>query len=392
MKSKWTLLTFLLAGFASQAQITINANDVPLPGTINLIEYSAQNQLSSGTNQNWDVSMSPHVGPTTINYIPETVPYWIGLGAEVYRASSKYLTTSLTYNIFQELDKTTSGFNEIGFNVPAQSYSISAFTNNTADSLLIPEQDITYTSPKTLIPFPFNSTSSFSSSGRRVVNFTINAPALGLNNTPFTHVMNEIKKDSVIGWGTLRVYTPNGISAPYDVLMDQIINYSLDSFYMAGNPAPPQILTTFGVTQGQKVTVNNAINFYRKGYFSYLFRLFYGGDNTFTTLSNAYSNTDGVAPLSLQNYTEDAYQTLVYPNPCTGNVFHIQVLDKTISEPTAIVTDMQGNQIQKDKLTVQSNGLMHLKLQPSMVNGNYTLTIIDRNNNILVKEIITVAH
>lgn len=392
MKKISTLFSVLLAAMVSQAQIVINATDVPLPTTVNLLEFSSATQLSNGTNQNWVVSSLTPVGPTTITYVPETVPYWLGLGADIYRANSKNLTSSLVYNIFLELDKSTSGFNEIGFNVPAQAYSISSFTGNPADSLIIPEQDITYSTPKTIIPFPFTSTSSFSNSGRRVVAFTMNAPALGLNNTSFTHVMNEVRKDSVIGWGTMRVYTPSGASAPYDVLMDQIVNYSLDSFYMAGSPAPAPILSAFGVTQGQKVTANNAINFYRKGYYSYLFRLYYGADNTFTTITNAFATTDGVAPLGIQNHEEQSYQTLVYPNPCNSGSLNVQLVGKTISEPTVVITDLLGHIIQEQQLNGQANGLLQIPINAAIKSGNYTLRITDKMNNMVVQELITIQH
>jgi Secretion system C-terminal sorting domain len=337
MKKKITLLSMLLAAtFVSKAQITITASDVPLPATVNLMEYTAASLLPKGANQNWNVSANPQFGATSIIYNPETVASWVGIGTDIYRVNSKYLTSSLTYNIFQEFDKANNGFNEVGFNVPAQSYGISAFTGNTADSLLIPEQDVFYTSPKTIIPFPFTSTSTFNSSGRRVVAFTINAPALGLSNTPFTHVLNEVRIDSVIGWGKMRVYTPGGASQPYDVLMDQIINYSLDSFYMAGSPAPAAILTAFGVSQAQKVNINNAIHFYRKGHFSYLYRLNFGADNTFTNFTAAFSHTDDVSfAAGISGLQSIQYSTIIYPNPASNNDIHLRMIGTSTTDFTS---------------------------------------------------------
>lgn len=389
MKKISTLACILLASATAHAQITITAADVPIPGIDTIMEYTSASNLPGGNSQNWNTASNAQLGPTTLNFMPETVPFWLGLGANVYRANSKYLTSSLTYNIFFELAKTTNGFHEIGFNVPEQAYSISSFTGNATDSLKIADQDIVYTSPKTWIPFPFTTASTQNNTGRRVMAFTINAPSLGLNNTPFTHVLNEVRKDSIIGWGQMRVYTPDGPSKPYDVLMNQITQYSLDSFYMAGSPAPATLLTAFGVTQGQKVNANNAIQFHRKGNYNYLYRIFYGADNTFSTIQGAFSHLDNLErPLGI-NQMDQEYATLIFPNPANNTDVNLQIMgSEHIDVSTFTITNMMGHLVVENKANLENNSL---KLPTAnLAKGQYIVNVRAANGNTIITEKVTI--
>ncbi|MFM2386600.1 MAG: hypothetical protein RL660_1357 [Bacteroidota bacterium] len=388
MRKTITSLAAALLALNTSAQVTINASDVPVPpATINIMQYLPPSNLPSGSNQNWNVSSNTQMGPTTLQYSPETVPYWLSLGADVYRATTKKIATSFIYDIFTEFDKASTSFNEIGFNVPAQDYSLGSFTGNNNDSIFFPEQDIVYSTPKTLLSFPMTSTSNYSSSGRRVVSFTLNAPALGLNYTPCTHVLNEIRKDSVMGWGTMRVYMNGGAtSQAYDVLMCRTTSYSLDSFYLAGSPAPAALLTAFGVTQGQKVNAANSINFYRKGHFTYLYRQFYGDDNTFSNMVDAYSHLDDLNfATGMSQHDMVKLSTIVYPMPASSADVHIQIIGANAADyQTCTILSNTGALLYEGSTTVRGNDIV--LPTSTFAAGNYFVTLKSTRSGATITE------
>jgi hypothetical protein len=220
----------------------------------------------------------------------------------------------------------------------------------------------------------------------------LSVAAFGLNNTPCAHVWNYFRKDTIVGYGKLRVYTPSGPSEAYDVLMDKIAEYTTDSFYVGGAPAPATLLTAFNVTQNQQTDNNYRYNFYRKSSFLYLCSYTWPG-NGFTGNPNFIIwDTLNVAPLGINEINHHAaYTSVVYPNPATiGNEINIQLVGKTVTNATLQLLDLQGRMVVQENNVAMTNGLLQLKLRASMLQGNYTLRILDEKNQPIVSELITV--
>ncbi len=270
MKTRILLFSFWASISMSFAQtpITINASDIPIPGTFNIMSLTAANPPAAtvGTNQNWDYSTFSTTNTSTNVYEPETDPFFTNAGVDVYYNSFKTLSPSLAlgYNMSFEFDFNANAVEDKGLYVYAGSYTLGNITGNNNDSLKIPTQKQLFNQSRKVFQFPATANSAWTSSSRSAVDFTITAAAFGLNNTPAKHVFHYTRKDSVIGWGKLSVHTPNGGSIPYDVLMIQSENYAIDSFYLAGAPAPAALLTAFSVAQGQKTEIGHLRSFHRK--------------------------------------------------------------------------------------------------------------------------------
>lgn len=369
------------AAFVCKAQITIQATDVPMPGTFKINEWSIPSNPTSGANQTWDYSSGMPIGIDSNVFTPETQTQWTGIGVDVYTEGFKNLNSAFGYKIWPEIDKAATGMIERGVKVSNQAYSLGTFTGTATDSILFPVQDVFYSSPKTIIPFPLaiGYTNSYNGD-RNVVNFTLNVPAFGLNYTPCQQAFYEVRKDSVSGWGTMRVYTPSGASVAYDVLMVKTSSYTVDSFYVGGAPAPGSIQTAFQITQGQKSTYKHYYNFYRKGYFNYLVRLFYAADSTFTTMTNAFSHADGVAPTKVNDFEANSISSVLYPNPCQNSTIYLMLFgEDPVHYDKYVVTNMNGQVVFSNntvwlqkKLTIPVNQLP---------NGNYGLTVIDSKSS-----------
>jgi Secretion system C-terminal sorting domain len=218
-----------------------------------------------------------------------------------------------------------------------------------------------------------------------VVDFKLSVAAYGLNKTPGQHVFHLVENDTIVGWGKMTVYTPNGNSIPYDVLMLQSEFYALDSFYLGGSPAPTALLNTFGITQGQKTAANYAYNFHRKGSYNYLVRQYYADDNTFSTMSDAYIATDNVNTTGLDD-AKPLYTSLLYPNPTNTSQLNVQIIGKEVQLSQYVVMDIMGRTVQEGSPEESGNGAYRLKLNDNIVNGSYLVKMLDKDNQPIVLE------
>jgi hypothetical protein len=336
MKKIFTLFIFpltisLLAIFhtSGQTPATITADDMPPP--IGPYNYDNVSGLLSGetpaNDGTWDYSGISANTPTTASYYPEFVPFFVDAGVDAYRSFNKNLNAGFAYQIYQEFDFNENGVYDIGVDIEEDSNTLLPFTGNINDSIFLPAQREIVSVPRRIIEFPFSENSAWSSSSRRVTEMVINVPAFGLNYAHFEHAYTWVRKDTIVGWGKMRVYTPDGPSISYDVLMDQISEHTVDSFYLGGMPAPPALLDAFGILQGQKTEIVHRYNFYRKGSFAYLASLYFGADDTFTNALEAYISTDGIETAPPSAVIDQAtYATLLYPNPATGGELNIKVM------------------------------------------------------------------
>lgn len=391
MKINLFLLTalgcFLLNGQANGQAITINSSDMPAPtGAANV-----RNVMSSsipgpyvGTSMTWNYET--HSGPTTtIDYSVETDTFFTNYGIEVSVPSFKSLNTDFGYLLDSKLDFNTTNVKESALFIPQQPYDISGLTGVSGDSLNFPEQKVKLTIPRTMMTFPCTMGTTWASSGRRVTNFLLTYSAASMSNIPGQHAYYMNRKDTVVGWGTLRVYTTTGASIYYDVLMDKVIQYATDSFYLGGMPAPTALLTTFGVTQGQRSDSMYRYNFYRKGTYTYLMTIGFGADYSMTTVNDATVAVDGIIASGIADFHKPAYASILYPNPSNGSQINISLIGKSFPASTYVVTDVAGRTVQQGAINTQS-ALAPIQFKQSLGAGTYMINVYSANNEKLVAE------
>lgn len=387
MKKKFTFLILLLvSGYAySQTAITIGASDMPIPGNTfhydNLIKVITPPAISQ--NGTWDYGTNTGNDLSTYDYYPEMDTLFSNQGVDVYGIGFKSLTPTLGYNVYYEFDFNANAVEDKMMYVDQQAYGLGAISGNSKDSLKIPLQAWYWGNPRTMVKFPFTNKDSWSSVSYRKMNFTLNVAAAGLNNAPGNHVYYLFKKDTIVGYGKMRLYTDKGPSVYYDVLIDKISQFSVDSFYLNGAPAPALILGAFGISQNQITDVNNRYNFYRKGTYSYLMSVAFGAEN-FNTPVNIFTNTDGLITTSTTN-PETTFSTVLYPNPVNTLQVHMLVKGKDVSQSTYIISDMIGRVVQKGATNYQ-NGLINFDLDPTLLNGQYIINILDGSNKPIITE------
>ena len=397
MKSFITLSVLLLTSklLISQTAITLDLTNMPIPsGTYNYLRNSIVNPPSPTAfeNQNWDYSSFDGPNMATSQWVLETDPFYTNYGIDCYGSFFKELSPALGlgYNTDSELDFNETGVYEKGIYVAQQSYSLGALTGNTADNITFPVQGYILDNPRKVMQFPMTMNSHWESVSKRTNNFTLKVAAYGLNNVPGAHVCEFFRKDSIVGWGTLRVHTSAGSSIPYPVLVDQVKQYSLDSFYLGGAPAPTAILNAFSVTQGQKADQGYVYNFYREGFFTYLMRLDYRGDTTFTNINRSYVHTDDLATSGVGESIGYEYSTVLFPNPSNGENIQLMIQGKAIDQVSYFITDYSGRIVQSAQQQPLAGNTLPINMTSELPAGVYVLSVQDASNATIAVEQIRV--
>lgn len=390
MKKLLLLLAVLPAAALSFGQITINSTDMPVPTTsYNIADMSNPAMPPSpiiGTSITWDFGGFNGTSYTE-DYLPETDTFFTNVGVDVNYWTTKTMVPGVFfYEMYDELDFNSSAVTNRGAYIAYQGYDISAGTGTADDSVIIPEQKHRFTQPITQIQFPLTNGTSWHTVARCITDFTLTISPF-YDHTPSQHVYYVHRDDSVVGWGKMRVYAATGPSAWYDVLMNKIGYYTVDSFYIGGMPADPTLLSTFGMSQGQHSDSFYSYEFYRKGSYNYLAQFNYYNDATYANLGDAYYATDNVDPSSVGNTGAVAYTTLLFPNPAAGNEVCLKATGK-VDMANYAITDMSGRMVATGSTTGQ---LLKADIS-NLQSGIYVINVFDAASKRVAQEQFTVAH
>lgn len=394
MKRIFTILAFMpLATTVFGQAITINSTDVPVPtGSYNMVNFTATSAAAPtiGSSGTWDYSAYTGSAFTSF-FATETDTFFTNRGIDVYTPGFKSLVPSFGYDTYWELDFNTANVKETGVEIEAQAYDLSSFGGASTDSIIFPAQKAIVPNPKVSLKFPFTANSAWSNITRKVTDFKLTVGAFSLSNTPGQHVYYTHRKDTIIGWGKVRVYTATGRSIPYDVLVDRVSQYNVDSFYLNGSPAPAALLSAFTMTQDQKTDSAYSYLFLRKSSFMYLLAFSYGSDATFTTPRGKFFNTDNITPASVgvDEAAKASFSTVVFPNPATGSEVNMLIIGNDIPVEGYSITDLMGRVVLSGKATNQQT--LHIPLNGGLANGRYVITVMGNNQHILATEQFEIA-
>lgn len=387
MKNVFTLLILccLAATVFGQTPFTITADNFPIYGIQNFQGPNTGPNLTPAANGNWDFSALNATDMAQTVYFPETDPFYTAAGVDVYVSDFKNLTPNLGYLVFNEFDFNSSGVFDKGIYVDRQAYSLGAFSGNNLDSIVFPLQGYIYPTARKIMQFPATCQTSWSSQNRRWVDFNLTVTAFGLNGTPGRQVFTTFRTDSIVGWGKMSVYADNGPSIQYDVLIDKIDQYAVDSFYLAGAPAPAVLLTAFGISQGQQTGINKRYVVFREGHSTPL-AVFQYGSNNYTNPEAIYFDTENLTTItSVDNPDEQAFAVLLFPNPSSSGQLNVQFNGHFPAIDNYRVLDLQGRVVQSGKVDI-SRGFLQLQLGKQIPNGQYLLQLADEKNQTQVNE------
>ncbi|MES2702842.1 MAG: T9SS type A sorting domain-containing protein [Bacteroidota bacterium] len=367
----------LLLTAQSNAQITLTSSSYAssLYGTDSLkvtTAASAFPSLAAGTNMTWNMNV---VTDSVANLFIHRVP---AAGFQ-FADSTMFGFSTFAYqgNVLTNLN--ASAITQSGIKVPRIAYPTPTATMPT-DSVVINAQTITYSTPRTVIAFPATMGSTWASTYSSDFTYALSffplyTAAPGIVRTYAT------EKDTVTGWGKMRVKNAAGVASDYsNVLQVRSTTMHTDSFFLSGAPMNPSLLSSLGLTQGRKDTVYEQ-NYYRSGEVTPMATVAFK-DAGYTQPRTARTHVQRVGVSSVAGIGNAVIT--VYPNPAT-TAFYADVPAGTWNYQ---LIDAAGKTVTAAQQTGSS---IRCAVPAGIASGVYFLKLTNDNNEVVIRQ-VEIAH
>lgn len=386
---------FLLWGAHAQISLTRNDFTVSSNRADTILTQGMQRkgfQLpKGGNNQFWDYSslqdsaVAPNRFVTSVENPFGIFPNSTGVYTATYTFGPFRVTNNYQFERYAE-----DGYSIQGTIFAGGRFPLRSFTGFATDSVVLFSKVDNYTNnPLYYYKFPLTSTSNQTWRYRNVINFELTVGLVGLNRAPGQVVTNEFKRDSTIGWGTLRMRNPKGGSAlDFAVLLVETAELSRDSFYLSGGPAPGLLLGALGLEQNA-VRRNTSYNFYGARFASAILSAALRND-TLARVTRSINPVRGLVT-DLPDVKELKAQTKLYPNPSPGE-FHLE-FDKTeAADWDILIYNALGQMVALERVSAPSGPVkQHIQLNPTLSNGTYFYHLLDQRSLIRSSGIFILA-
>ncbi|HEY6977456.1 MAG TPA: T9SS type A sorting domain-containing protein [Chitinophagaceae bacterium] len=274
-----------------------------------------------------------------------------------------------------------NSYHGLGTHFERQAFPLESITGNANDSLIINRQNV-HELHQVWEKYPVTYLSSYMSHSISVTNFQLSIAAFGLDHVPGQFVQHTFDKREVVGWGKVRIPASSGPGQFIRALLQKLNVLKIDSVYLAGSPAPPELLAAFGVTQGETDNSYYQYRFYRRGIDAYLINFFM--DSKFKTITGlnydakyADRNDDNMIAASSpseDDLTINEITIKAFPNP-SRNEFTINLSGKSAVQASVLVFDLSGKQVQK----FENVSTGELKFGKELRPGIYMVQVIQNN-------------
>ena len=365
----WTFLPLI-----SYGQIVIEFDDYPQPDSYEVFRFQADfNNVeipAEGADQIWDYS--------NLEVIDSTLNVFLSADGDNTFPGAKYVTPrglnfqGFNYNslVYEALDE--NGVYEMGHLPQDTSFSITAISGGPNDVIRFVGEPLPYEGRLDFIRFPLAYQDSWTQSSTVATPFELTVAAFGLDVVPGAQTRYTTVTRSVVGWGKLITPNREGESnEPRDVLLMRADRTTIDSFSLAGNPPPQQLLDAFGLIQG--FTSEDVFYlFWDQHDNSNLMRVNSSDGNITSVFFKPDHNeiTTSVVNVELT-------KPLSYPNPISPQQELTITADLIPSNGTFILTDMNGRQVHNESFTAFSNNKITVSIPANLVPGIYSYRLMD---------------
>ena len=374
-------IAVLFSTFQLSAQIALVQSGYPASviGTDSLkqtVSGSAFPVLAPQLGGSWDMSIVTDTTPVYFAYRVPTIVYQ-------FADSNYYTLAGYAYQGNVQSSITSAGIYEYGINVLDTAYSISSITSGFTDSIFIPAQNADYSAPRLVVPFPAVYHSGWSSVYQFDINFQLSVALASLIHAPAIVRSYVTEKDSVVGWGQMRVNDITGSPSGYwNVLQVKSQITTTDSFFLDGSSTTPTLsflLTDLGLTQGKQTTTYQQ-NYYRIGEVTPLAQVSFT-DSTYAHPYKAVTHVQRLGTTGIGIINEAAVK--LFPNPVTKGTISVE-LPYTTGSWAYEVTNTAGQTIATGSL---QNNSTSIALPLSITAGTYYVRITNDNKQVIVKSI-----
>jgi hypothetical protein len=366
----------------AQIKITATNTTVPASGAVVKLNVAALSSVKTspamGTNQVWNYSSLKDSFIYTFSLTPNKNSSFLSTDL-VDTSETQTLFQGVNYRINNVYGEDASDVFEAGSYLNYQFQDISSLVGFGADTIYFPAQALVFTNRQNLIALPATYPGKWSNNYKKTLDFQLTiAPPANYKHAPCSKTTYVSTTDSVAGWGTLSIPSPNKASKPYPVLMVRRKTVTIDSLIINNGPPPALLLAGLGLKQGQ-VTTDYTVNFYAVGRAISMLTMDYGSDKTYTT-PQSVNYTDDSVQSGIDNNQPLLADFTLYPNPSSQNVVNCRFVKTTSAAWTLKIMNMLGQQVAAQ--TVSGIGSFNIPLNISGVKGGlYIVNIIDENGN-----------
>ena len=357
------LCSAIISGFG---QISLTSADYPsvLVGADSLRQISYSSPLPSlvpALGGIWDLT-------TTTDSAGDKVYFRVTVTTAQYGDSTNGKIGTFLYRKKEACTVTSTGHIQQGLIINDTFHRLISITAGN-DTMFIPAQNATFSSPVILKGFPCTIGGVWQSTLISDINFQLTINMFSLSHQQFTQRRFTTRKDTVVGWGKMRVKNAAGAPSPYiNVLQVQTATYTIDSFYMGSSVSPGAYLTLLGLTQGKRDTTYIQY-YYRKGEVTPLVSATYK-DAAFTSPSKVIYHHQRLETVDVEN-TIGFTGISFYPNPALNELRF--VLPESI-QYDYMISDISGKVVMSGQID-GGRGEVLMSLPEHMLQGLYLVSI-----------------
>ena len=380
--------------YATSAGMYWAVNDVLVRGEKFTPSYHT---VRRGANMTWDLSGITYDGNTNY-YLRRSSPAPYRFADSLYNHELKGMThTTYDLNYF-----TIQGIFAWGHLTYLHTLPLGSYTGNALDSLKVPEQpEIDYSNAHTKVAYPLTFNTRWKSDFWFTEKDSVKGPSFNFSTFwPLSRVRQHSQRDTVVGWGKMRVKSVGGNVESYiDVLQIKSDITLKDSFFLTvrnGVPADSTQKSLFslflandaGLSASTHTHQYTKYSFMRVGELHPLVTVYTGYNDTFITKIEVHK--DHPWPLDVMNpsVTEEALK--VYPNPVTGRIVNVSLSTPQEGNWGCDVLNVMGQVVATQALNLDmGNTTARVNLPASVAPGTYYLRFT-RNGELMAVKPVTV--
>lgn len=357
------------------AQVTIDQNNFPRPA--GFVDTGVEASVSGvalpteGVGQTWDYSALTSIDNFEIEMNDATAD-------PDFPTALNYRNLQLAFQAFQMRGREyeavdADGWYLLGRSIIDTTHSITAISGGANDVLNFPDQVNALEETWDYLRFPVAFNDNWSMQAVEQVHFNLTVAGFGLNNAPGLAETTFSETRTVVGEGTLIIPDANGNpSGPLDAILIKVENRTdIDSFFLGGQLAPPQLLTAFGVTQGAVTEYDDYYVFYVPNFHATVLNINLNGSGE---ILDVYYRPGAAALATSIGDAASLNAMRTYPNPiAAGDVMNIDLTDNT-SATTVELIDLAGRQVFAAAIS-GSAATARVALPSELVSGMYTMVV-----------------
>lgn len=381
-----TLFFLVVVWTTAGAQIILTAeNSTPPAGYTDSIYFGITDGLTAptgGAAQVWDYSNVALDFPRVVEITDEQDS---PIFTEAYSGTPgvlRFLGFEADALFYEAADE--DGLYTIGRLIAEASFPLTAITGNPDDTFRYLADTSTYEGRLNDVSFPMTYLDTYEGTRIERSRLSLSVAAFGLTNAPVETRRYYTESHSVIGYGQVIIpLEDQSPSPPVEVLLVQIDRTSVDSFFVAGMVAPPELTAPFGVSQGM-VDTDQVFVFLTPGLEAPVLRI-----NVYNGVVDAFIYRPRAADLVSSTRELSTARLSVSPNPVPrGGTLRVQ-LDQKFTAGSMRLLNQQGQMISVPEVNNQGKECT-VEIPAQLPAGLYYLQAIDTNGRLIPAQRIVV--